>query len=1218
MASKENIYFLRSFLLFIEGGLYISKEILSRECQKPDTYLDELLQKYKQKLKHSFHVNQYQKLYPEFGKADIKNWDLQLSVGVLINVFGRDLKSGEKVKLKLLRDLRNDIYMHCTTAALDESKYEDIIEDLGDIITTLASTFDISVQQRCSNCIKQFTSGPLDAVKPSLQTLNGFSQSCQKKVKVGVQTELVICGPSTNWITLCEQTLETIFNHAESMASENGGFQEIQKNVNRMLSYLESNKAAVFKGCERKCIILFFECKDYENFLNFLHKVECQEYTSYLRDLSNSLHSFFKPRNPISITSKVTSECLQSVLIDNIKTSSNEKEEQRHIVQISSEGNIHDNKPMAPRDVNTDMKLIEQNKTTLLLNLELIHWETLPQMLQSFQGKQFSDSLTKVAGSLSRHYGVEITLKSSMNVGAVLEALEESVSNEVTLDREAIKSESIYAKTPKENDVPLLPEAVQTEPDILQKDKVQESSSLNILGPAKIGRRHTIDIGFEKPASQYLKAKEISSFNLLGRIKKGRRQIIDMGFGKPALQHSKAKGVQAMLRNCECKHSGYLLHETKERLVWFKSKKSKWVLKYFIISKEYKEGCVWNLYCFVKDLSSKQEWSISMREVESILECNKGIVGIRIIYSDPETPELMLKIDTVKNRKIWLEMLKEAHAESQPLSADSGFGSGGSIPNRNSRHFDNQRDSEYMYSRVREINDDIKGTLKESERACTMELDDCKDDVLRRPAVKSGTEKLTKSENRNKVIIDNGKDMSDLLPNETCLKYDDGLRVFGTKDYKLSAKVEDTAATDECNRNTDMTCVKENLQSPIQETKCNRYFETQLATTVHSKHKINNAKTIVHAQSGQLTSTFRSDDYENFELGQDENTRPKVIDDNADFETLTDSDSSTFMSVAGCSDSFVSVGQSKLGLDSHFIGTSEGDKKSDHVMIKENTFKSLQVDKAPENEGHIPKHLSLPHNQEYYPPGPLSESSKEDPSFSVQGIKYQGAESSNDICSKHNEENTSVLPTDSGDVNFRQVSTSHSQQSKSAVTTETENTSQSLEPGSNIEDGNNAYENITFFENKEQNKVSVNENEMKRGSNSSTNSTSSSGSCTDSVTYESPDESAHYENMIFLREEEYFCEREEDVKRNLQDNPPGTFLICKSGSKQKLWFVTDNGRRFFKIHRHGEKLSLFKYPKPENIFLSLNQLLMFYHLNDLPSNSYELKLERAYKSAKKM
>jgi hypothetical protein len=162
MASQGNIYFLRSFLLLIEGGLYISKEILRRECQKSENDLDKLLKIDERKLKHLFHGKLYKKLYPESGKADINTWDLQLSVGILINVFGRNIKMVEKQKLRALRDIRNDIYMHCATAALDENKYEEVKEELDDIITTLASSFDISVQQRCSNCIKQFTTGPLD------------------------------------------------------------------------------------------------------------------------------------------------------------------------------------------------------------------------------------------------------------------------------------------------------------------------------------------------------------------------------------------------------------------------------------------------------------------------------------------------------------------------------------------------------------------------------------------------------------------------------------------------------------------------------------------------------------------------------------------------------------------------------------------------------------------------------------------------------------------------------------------------------------------------------------------------------------------------------------------------------------------------------------------------------------------------------------------------
>jgi hypothetical protein len=109
------------------------------------------------------------------------------------------------------------------------------------------------------------------------------------------------------------------------------------------------------------------------------------------------------------------------------ETLSNE-EERRYVVEVSSDDHIHETKAMAKAShaVNKEKQLINQSETSLFLNIELQSEEALPLMLQSFHGKQFSDSLKKVADSLSRHHGGDITLKASMDVGAMLEALEES------------------------------------------------------------------------------------------------------------------------------------------------------------------------------------------------------------------------------------------------------------------------------------------------------------------------------------------------------------------------------------------------------------------------------------------------------------------------------------------------------------------------------------------------------------------------------------------------------------------------------------------------------------------------------------------------------------------------------------------------------------------------------------------------------------------------
>jgi hypothetical protein len=120
------------------------------------------------------------------------------------------------------------------------------------------------------------------------------------------------------------------------------------------------------------------------------------------------------------------------VLIQNYfiskETFSNEEEGQRHVAELSSEENIHESMAMtmASCDVNTGMMLTDQSETSLFLNFELKSEEAILHILQSFQGNQLSESLKKVAGSLSRYYECEITLRASINVGAMLKSLEES------------------------------------------------------------------------------------------------------------------------------------------------------------------------------------------------------------------------------------------------------------------------------------------------------------------------------------------------------------------------------------------------------------------------------------------------------------------------------------------------------------------------------------------------------------------------------------------------------------------------------------------------------------------------------------------------------------------------------------------------------------------------------------------------------------------------
>ncbi|XP_053388614.1 interferon-induced helicase C domain-containing protein 1-like [Mercenaria mercenaria] len=433
MATEENTYFLRSFLLLVEGGLYISRETLGRECQKAGGNLDALLKQCENKLKHEFHGKQYDKLFPQYGTTDINKWDLQLSVGVLINVFGRSLSLTEKQKLRALRDLRNEIYMHCASASLDQKKYEEVQEELEDIITTLAATFDKPVRDRCSAYITQFATGPLDGVKPSLATLNGFSQTCQKKLKVGLHTELVVGGPSDYWINLCEHTLDTILNNAESMASEGAGFEEIENNVKQMLDFLLANKNVVFKGSKKACIILMFECNSYDDALLFLQTLDSQEFRDHLSRISDALMRHYQFDATISISARVRTECLQSILIDILKMYRSEEIAHRQL-EISSENETDDKGDHAKlmRGSEEEDSQKAESKQPLKLDLECTSKSGLLHFLNSFKKDDFSGHLKSVADALSKHFGKTITLKASLDIDDVMAAIEEAVSRDST------------------------------------------------------------------------------------------------------------------------------------------------------------------------------------------------------------------------------------------------------------------------------------------------------------------------------------------------------------------------------------------------------------------------------------------------------------------------------------------------------------------------------------------------------------------------------------------------------------------------------------------------------------------------------------------------------------------------------------------------------------------------------------------------------------------
>ncbi|XP_053388623.1 uncharacterized protein LOC123545995, partial [Mercenaria mercenaria] len=430
MLTEENTYFLRAFLLLVEGGGYISTEILDRERQNEGGDFDDLLRNFERKLRHEFHGKQYEKLFPSAGNTNTETWDLQLKIGVMLNIFRHTLSLTEKGKLRTLRELRNDIFMHCVSASLDHEKYEEVQEQLEDAIETLASTFADSVKNCCSAYIRQCTVEPLDNLRPSIATLNGLTPASVRAVHVPLDVELRVVCLSEELADLSYTALNTIFNLAASNTDEETDSKELGENVRKLLDFLESHKDVVFKGSNIACIILKFECRSYAGMLCLLHKLQSPEFRVHLNDIADVLMRLYQHDFPINISSKVTTECLQSVLIDIIKTVHEEEQSIGCFEVVSdnkmqhSDGNETQLKQFTDDD---DCQVVESTKA-LKLALECESKDGLFHILNMFKEDSLSGRLTSIADSLSRLYQKKITLKASLNVEEVMTALEEAVS----------------------------------------------------------------------------------------------------------------------------------------------------------------------------------------------------------------------------------------------------------------------------------------------------------------------------------------------------------------------------------------------------------------------------------------------------------------------------------------------------------------------------------------------------------------------------------------------------------------------------------------------------------------------------------------------------------------------------------------------------------------------------------------------------------------------
>ena len=82
MAREGNENYTRVLLLLMEGGGFISREILKRETQKKEDNLNDLLKCHKEQLKRRFTEEEMLEVLPSIGGARIDYWNIALLTGI--------------------------------------------------------------------------------------------------------------------------------------------------------------------------------------------------------------------------------------------------------------------------------------------------------------------------------------------------------------------------------------------------------------------------------------------------------------------------------------------------------------------------------------------------------------------------------------------------------------------------------------------------------------------------------------------------------------------------------------------------------------------------------------------------------------------------------------------------------------------------------------------------------------------------------------------------------------------------------------------------------------------------------------------------------------------------------------------------------------------------------------------------------------------------------
>jgi hypothetical protein len=125
---------------------------------------------------------------------------------------------------------------------------------------------------------------------------------------------LAVDGPSDDWKDVCENIIVTVLNNVIT-GSEGEDFPNVKNKVIKLLDFLSANKDIALKEYRKACIVLEFECGSYDDMLHLLNLFDSWKYRYYLNKIANSLTKELELNCLLTLSTRVATESLQSILI---------------------------------------------------------------------------------------------------------------------------------------------------------------------------------------------------------------------------------------------------------------------------------------------------------------------------------------------------------------------------------------------------------------------------------------------------------------------------------------------------------------------------------------------------------------------------------------------------------------------------------------------------------------------------------------------------------------------------------------------------------------------------------------------------------------------------------------------------------------------------------------------------------------------------------------